>query len=516
MTDLVYQTIKTGVKFRAELSWLQEVYDRAEAVCAVNRVDFAGREGLIEGSYYRHLWLETQPMAGEMYARRDAEVGLNNQLFFIERQAENGRLPGMISRQPVEGLPGMVTEPDGLTAYYGWLQGFCLALPAYLLSYTIGRDPDYLQRLYDCLKRFDDYLWTYRDSDGDGCLESWCVWDTGEDNCSRFFEGSPEAWPGEKPPTGLGRLPYESMDFMGYSCQCRETLALLSRDLGNGEEVYWRQQTRRVRQKIRSYLWDEEKQACYDRDCDNRRLDTLLHNNLRVMYSGGMEPDMADGFVQRHLLNPAEFWTKLPLPSIARNDPMYRNSNDNNWSGPPQGLTYQRAVQALMRYGYHRETVRLGRIWLEVCRQTGVFAQQYDPETWEPSVNSRDYGPSALAALEYISLLYGILPKGDRLIWSCADGKTRCITEQRWGDAVYRLETGGGMQAYRNDEPLFTCSAGVRVVTDFDGGSPVLIGIEKEPVRVLFTSPSGTIDVLLPPNGRYPADSGEPLGVRLW
>ena len=36
--------------------------------------------------------------------------------------------------------------------------------------------------------------------------------------------------------------------------------------------------------------------------------------------------------------------------------------------------------------------------------------------------------PSALAALEYISLLYGILPKGDRLIWSCADGKTRCIT----------------------------------------------------------------------------------------
>ena len=92
-------------------------------------------------------------------------------------------------------------------------------------------------------------------------------------------------------------MPYESMDFMGYSCQCRETLALLSRDLGNGEEVYWRQQTRRVRQKIRSYLWDEEKQACYDRDCDNRRLDTLLHNNLRVMYSGGMEPDMADGFV---------------------------------------------------------------------------------------------------------------------------------------------------------------------------------------------------------------------------
>ena len=36
------------------------------------------------------------------------------------------------------------------------------------------------------LEKFDAYLWKTRDSDGDGCLESFCVYDTGEDNALRY------------------------------------------------------------------------------------------------------------------------------------------------------------------------------------------------------------------------------------------------------------------------------------------------------------------------------------------
>jgi hypothetical protein len=32
------------------------------------------------------IWLETQPMGGEMYAKRNMEAGLNNQLLFMENQ----------------------------------------------------------------------------------------------------------------------------------------------------------------------------------------------------------------------------------------------------------------------------------------------------------------------------------------------------------------------------------------------------------------------------------------------
>ena len=37
----------------------------------------------------------------------------------------------------------------------------------------------------------------------------------------------------------------------------------------------------------------------------------------------------------------------MPLPSVAANDPLYEGVVGNNWSGHPQGLTYQRSIIAL-------------------------------------------------------------------------------------------------------------------------------------------------------------------------
>lgn len=470
----VYRLKKTGVTFTCGEAWIQRLYDRAQESCRCNRAVLDGLSVMIEGSIYRNVWLETQPMAGEMYARRDAEIGLNNQRIFLRHQAENGRLPGMIS------------QADGqVKVDYGWLQGCFFPLPAYRMHMYLEDDRAYLEELYRALERFDAYLWRYRDSDGDGCLETWCVWDTGEDNCSRFFPDSPDSWPGETPPSGSGRLPYASMDFMGYSCQCRSVLAAIACRLENGMEGYWTKAAQAIRDKIREYLWQPEKEACYDRDCDHAVLDILTHNNLRVLYFGGMDPDMADAFIRRHLLNPAEFWTPVPLPSIAHNDPFYRNDTHNNWSGQPQGLTYQRAVDALLQYHHHAEITLLGKRWLRVCAQADTFAQQYDPLTGVPGTPADNYGPSALAALEYISYLYGIDIIDKRIIWSGTDDSVQCVTEQTFGDLRYRLVLKGEhMEAFINDRSCFSCSCGVRVLTGFQGEAPVFIGMEERPVTL--------------------------------
>ena len=128
-------------------------------------------------------------------------------------------------------------------------------------------------------------------------------------------------WGSDSPPYGYGLLPYESMDIMGYSYDSRVMLADVSALLANGQEAAWRQKAEAVRHRVREYLWREERGACYDRDCDNRFMDTLIHNNLRAMYHGLFYLDMAERFVREHLLNPAEFWTPMPLTSIAANEP---------------------------------------------------------------------------------------------------------------------------------------------------------------------------------------------------
>ena len=115
-----------------------------------------------------------------------------------------------------------------------------------------------------------------------------------------------------------------------------------------------------VRNTIREMLRPEEKGACCDRHCGSNRMDILIHNNLRCMYYGSFSQEMADRFVREHLLNPQEFWTRVPLPSIAAKDPCFENINFNHWGGQSQGLTYQRAIQALQNYGHLAEIRLLG------------------------------------------------------------------------------------------------------------------------------------------------------------
>ena len=74
---------ETSVSFRTGDEKLQRVYDAAEEKCRLNLKDFGGRTVLVEGGGYEKIWLETQPMGGEMYALRNPEAALNNCLLFM-------------------------------------------------------------------------------------------------------------------------------------------------------------------------------------------------------------------------------------------------------------------------------------------------------------------------------------------------------------------------------------------------------------------------------------------------
>ncbi len=461
--------INTSVKFSITDPVWQKVYDAAEKKAAGNVRSFGGRPVLIEGGGYNGIWLETQPMGGEMYAARNMAPAINNQLFFMENIREDGRIPSVIR------FTGDEKKPFDLM--FSHFQGYCFPYHALNLYYLMGKDRDYLEQLYDVLERFDNYLWQYRDSDGDGCLETWCVWDTGEDNCTRFF-GAPDAWGGEQAPYGQARLPYESMDVMSYSVDGRQTLSEIAELLFPGTELseMWRKKAEEVREKITSYLWRDDRGACYDRDCDNRFLDTLIHNNLRAMYHGAFSQAMAGRFVCEHLLNPAEFWTPMPLPSIAANDPLFDGAADNNWSGQPQGLTYQRAIRALENYGFTSLIPRLGR---KLCEAVGVhghdcrFTQQFDPFTMAPvdcSFGDGCYGPSILAFLEYTNRMYGVKLHRDRVIWSTVADDWESEYTQVWGANTFTLQNGRDKcEAFVNGKKAWECMRGTRTVTDLSG-----------------------------------------------
>lgn len=195
----------TGVRFETKDPLLSHLVKQAEKKCRLNIKNFGGDPVLVEGGGYEKIWLETQPMGGAMYASRDFATGLNNSLMFMRHQRADGRIPGSIAV-----IDGKVVPQ------FNKFQGFCFPEPALDLYYLGGKDAEYLAQLTKTLEAFDAYLWRVRDSDGDGCLETWCKYDTGEDHAMRYAD-APDPWEEETPPQGCTAVPIASMDVMSYS-----------------------------------------------------------------------------------------------------------------------------------------------------------------------------------------------------------------------------------------------------------------------------------------------------------
>ena len=477
---------ETSVSFRCENEKLQGVYDEAERKCRTNLKRFGSDLVLVEGGGYEKIWLETQPMGGEMYALRNLEAAKNNSLLFMRHQRQDGRLPGSI--QCVNGI----IEPQ-----FNKYQGFCFPFPALNLYYLLGEDREFLLHLQDALRRFDECLWRTRDTNGDGLLESFCVYDTGEDLALRYGD-APCWWMEDFPPEGYAVVPMASMDVMSWSFSCRDTLAKISRILEDGEAEAWEKKAEKVASSLRRDLWDETRGACYDRDKNGKSIDILCHNTLRCMYWGSLSPDMAKRFVREHLLNPLEFWTPFPLPSVAACDPAFRNAPENNWSGQPEGLTYQRAILALENYGCHTIVTELGKKLIRTISENGYrFTQQFDPFTGKPSLvhavthqpikeGSNDpvqdaYGPTMLACLEYIAHRFGIHPHLGQVWFSLGSGEEYTY-EATFYEHRYTIRSDGKRAEIVADGRvigIYPC--GERLIADQQGCilSTVLIEDEK-------------------------------------
>ena len=86
----------TGVSFSTADGKWQRVFDAAERTEKNNIVLWHGKRVLVEGGVYQGLWLETQPMGGDMYSDRCPETAWNNQNIFIDLIRDDGRIPSVI------------------------------------------------------------------------------------------------------------------------------------------------------------------------------------------------------------------------------------------------------------------------------------------------------------------------------------------------------------------------------------------------------------------------------------
>jgi len=139
----VWDAGKTNsVTFSTTDTSLQNLFNLAEKKAADNVRTFSPNyKVLVEGGEYPFVWVETQPMGGVMYAKRNLEVAYNNVVIFLKHQAASGRVPGMIipMNNNIWGLTDLVKADNGYLGLFSeTLQGFFVPGPALELYYLLN------------------------------------------------------------------------------------------------------------------------------------------------------------------------------------------------------------------------------------------------------------------------------------------------------------------------------------------------------------------------------------------
>lgn len=485
--------IRTGAAFHSENKKLNMLYERAHGILMDSLKPFGERRLMTESPDGNSISLFSGILGAQTLSSYDFPAALDCVTSFFVSRREDGRLASSI-----------VAKGEHIIPKYERLAGFCFAYEALEFFYlSKKKEVAYLERLYRMLVGFDAYLWKHYDLNGDGCLTILSATDAEEDGALGRFAPLHLVQAGamhDVPPFPIG-----AVDLMAEAYAVRAALAECADLLGNGEEKHWAEKAEAVRCTIREQFWFESAEALFDRDYRGGVIEHLGISTLAPLYYGAVDADIADKLMKRHILDPEEFWGKMPLPTVAMNDKGFMNEKSVGFNGPARSLTYRRAIRAFENYGYYSALAELGERFLSAMLESDVFPVQFDPMTGEATglEAGTAYMPAASAVMEFIKRFYGVYVAKDTMCFGTfgTQNDETATYKFTWGSDEYRLvsekET---VSAYVSGKHLFTVTGGTRVFTDWYGTSPRVVNVTGETLDCIFVYHNRTYSFTLAPD----------------
>jgi putative isomerase len=327
---------------------------------------------------------------------------------FLEAQRDDG----FICRR-------IVTDPT--TAQTGWgrfeNEEHCkpfLCQLALLVSRVNGDaswlSPDDLMRL----ERYLDYWLKAQDSDGNGLSEWRSAPHSGADT--------------QMTRAGTWRSSYcEGVDLNCYlhmECRAASELARVRGAKEMATKFAKEADLKKLRVQDR---WDKADTFFYDRD---RRTGNPIKvrsgATFLTLWAGIASKAQAEELVEKHLKNPGEFATPLPLPSYARTEPLYTQryeppagadvlyalgSGHSNWCGGMWPHWNYLIIHGLHDYGFRNVASDLAAKWLTAASNPAGLYEWYNAENGKGEGQNPFWaGSSVLGLIVPTELRMGVNP----------------------------------------------------------------------------------------------------------
>jgi hypothetical protein len=263
--------------------------------------------------------------------------------------------------------------------YHGRIQPFIMPLAVWDLYLKDG-DRSFLRECLPRLRAFDQWMRRERDPRGEWLVNLTIPGESGWDNSKRYI---PEGRPLTPETCGMAALPIQPVDFNTYVYLGRWLIRRMARELGDRVvEQEYDEAVRRTAAAIRG-MFHPRLGMYADKFTGEDRLSPIKSAGGLIPLLAGLATRDQAGSVTRHLLNPKEFWSRYPVPSLSMDDPDFTcvDGYQSYWNGRTWANVNWLILEGLVRTGQLDAAARL----LERTLELGVcYGEPYMKESYHP------------------------------------------------------------------------------------------------------------------------------------
>ena len=308
----------------------------------------------------------------------NTEISISSLRNIIENQTEQGHLPFTLAIDKV--ITGELIQP------------FILPIALWDI-YLKNGNKKILEEFLPALIKFDKYLEKFRMEKGLVYLK--IPGESGWDNSRRYIP-EPPFIQSNSPMIKEKRYIF-SPDFNTYIYLGRYLIKKMAKELKNNQIFKEYELREKILKKEIKNMWDNNLEIFVDKYIDGER--------IYVKTPGGMIPMLAlipnknqSKKIISHLLNPKEFWTDFPIPTLSLDDPFFNPQDEYQgyWNGRVWPNINWLIIEALLRNNFLNIAKKLIERTINLSIATGQpnCYENYNPFTGIPYLthNIFNYG----------------------------------------------------------------------------------------------------------------------------
>ncbi|HAF61419.1 MAG TPA: hypothetical protein DCK95_03730 [Anaerolineaceae bacterium] len=306
---------------------------------------------------YVGIWLWDNALHAVALRHIDPQLARDQIRAFLAHQQPDGMLPDAIFDDGIvteidHPMRAKVTKPPLLA----W---------AALKIHALDPDINFLSEIYQPLVRWNRWWFQENDDDRDGFVQYNHPFSSGMDDNPTWDSG----------------VPVESPDINTYLYIQMKSLAFIAQAIGKSEESdNWEIRAANLLDTIICCSWDESR-TCFKAMHQKKSIPVFTPLNLYPLWTGALPNEMNKKIIA-HIKNTDEFYGKLMLPSVARNDPKF--DPDRMWRGPVWANINYFFIEALAQIGEYDLARDLRTKTLALIMQNDGIYEYYNAETGKP------------------------------------------------------------------------------------------------------------------------------------